>query len=110
MTQSFSNLSTQIIVKIKVKLLNNPICENQINSRVLINQPKLNEEKIEFFIAGTARQLFKVICESLNVVNIDSKESTRIKGLGVMIDRDLSLKEQVNAFCRSCDGYLKSDI
>ena len=73
-------------------------------------QLKLNEEKPEFLIAGTGRQRSKVIIDSLNVVGIDIKPSTSVRNLGVIIDQDLSLKEQVNAICRSCYGHLRSII
>ena len=74
------------------------------------NQLKLNEEKTEFLIAGTETQPSKVIIDSLNVVGIDIKPSTSVRNLGVIIDQDLSLKEQVNAICRSCYGHLRSII
>ena len=74
------------------------------------NRLKLNEEKTEFLIAGTERQCSKVIIDSLNVVGIDIKPRTSVRNLGVIIDQDLSLKEQVNAICRSCYGHLRSII
>ena len=74
------------------------------------NRLKLNEEKTEFLIAGTGRQRSKVIIDSLNVVGIDIKPSKSVRNLGVIIDQDLSLKEQINAICRSCYGHLRSII
>ena len=44
------------------------------------------------------------------MLGIDIKPSTSVRNLGVIIDQDLSLKEQVNAICRSCYGHLRSII
>ena len=44
------------------------------------------------------------------MVGIDIKPSTSVRNLEVIIDQDLSLKEQVNAICRSCCGHLRSII
>ena len=74
------------------------------------NQLKLNEEKTEFLTAGTGRQHSKVIIDSLNVAGISIKPSTSVRNLGVIIDQNLSLMEQVNAICSSCYGHLKSII
>ena len=86
------------------------LCTSEISNWMSNNRLKLNEEKTEFLIAGTGRQGSKVIIDSLNVVGIDIKLSTSVRNLGVIIDQDLSLKEQVNAICRSCYGQLRSII
>ena len=44
------------------------------------------------------------------MVGIDIKPSISVRNLGVIIDQDLSLKEQVNAICRTCYGHLRSVI
>ena len=62
------------------------------------------------FHCGTGRQYSKVIIDSLNVVGIDIKPSTSVRNLGLIIDQDLALKEQVNALSRSCYGHLRSII
>ena len=86
------------------------LCISEISNWMSNNRLKLNEEKTEFLIAGTGRQRSKVIIDSLNVVGIDIKLSTSVRNLGVIIDQDLSLKEQVNVICRSCYGHLRSII
>ena len=80
------------------------LCASEISNWMSNNRLKLNGEKTEFFFAGTGRQRSKVIIDSLNVVGIDIKPSTSVRNLGVIIDQDVSLKEQVNAICRSCYG------
>ena len=72
------------------------LCTSEISNWMSNNRLKLNEEKTEFLIAGTGRQRSKVIIDSLNVLGIDIKPSTSVRNLGVIIDQDLSLKEQVN--------------
>ena len=86
------------------------LCASETSNWMSNNRLKLNEEKTEFLIAGTGRQHSKVIIDSLNVVGINIKPSISVRNLGVMIDQDLSLKEQVNAICRSCYGHLRSTI
>ena len=86
------------------------LCTSEISNWMSNNRLKLNEEKTEFLIAGTGRHRSKVIIDSLNVLGIDIKPSTSVRNLGVIIDQDLSLKEQVNAICRSCYGHLRSII
>ena len=85
-------------------------CASEISNWISNNWLKLNEEKTVFLIAGTGRQCSKVIIDSLNVVGIDIKPRTSVRNLGVIIDQDQSLKEQVNAICRSCYGHLRSII
>ena len=86
------------------------LCASKISNWMSNNRLKLNEENTEFLIAGTGRQCSKAIIDALNVVGIDIKPSTSVRKLGVIIDQDLSLKEQVNAICRSCYGHLRSII
>ena len=86
------------------------LCTSEISNWMSNNRLKLNEEKTEFLIAGTGRQRSQVIIDSLNVVGIDIKPSTSVRNLGVIIDQDLSLRQQVNAICRSCYGHLRSII
>ena len=84
------------------------LCTSEISHWMSNNRLKLNKEK--FLIAGTGRQHPKVNIDTLNVVGIDIKPSTTVRNLEVIIDQDLSLKEQVNSICRSCYGHLRSII
>ena len=86
------------------------MCTSEISNWMSYNRLKLNEEKAESLIADTGRQRSKVSIDSLNMAGIDIKPSTSVRNLGVIIDQDLSLKEQVNATCRSCYDHLRSII
>ena len=89
------------------------MCSSEISNWLSNKQLKFNEESQtsrQFFIAGTGKHHTKVMIDTLNVVGIDIKPSTTVKNFGVIIDQDLSLKEQVNAVCRSCYGHLRSII
>ena len=104
--RSFSN----VILNCKQTAEQLHLCTSEISNWMSNNRLKLNEEKTEFLIAGTGRQLSKVIIDSLNVVGIDIKPTTSVRNLGVIINQDLSLRQQVNAICRSCYGHLRSII
>ena len=83
-------------------------CIAEISSWMSSNKLKLNEEKTEFLIAGTPKQRSKVIIDSLNVGGVDIKATDCVRNLGVLIDEDLSMKNQVYAICKSCYHHLRS--
>ena len=76
------------------------LCTCEISNWMSNNRLKLNEEK-RVLNCWHRKTCCKVIIDSLNVDGIDIKPSTSVGTLGVIIHQDLSLKEQVNAICRS---------
>ena len=114
MIHDITYLLTQVILKTtktNVQGRHLHLCTSKISNWMSDNWLKLNAEKTEFLIAGTRRQHSKVTANSLwLVIGIDIKPSVNVKNLGVIIDQDLSVKEQVNAVCRSCYRHLRSVI
>ena len=71
------------------------------------NKLKLNEDKTEFLIAGTSHQHAKVMINSLSISGAIIPASPCDKNLGVIIDSELTLSDQVTYICKSCYHYLR---
>ena len=64
------------------------------------NQLKMNSKKTEFILCGSQPQLDKCITKSLNINNTDIKLADKIKYLGVLLDRQLNLKQHITFKCQ----------
>jgi hypothetical protein len=71
------------------------------------NRLKLNAEKTQVIWIGTRQQLAKVDIDQLHLMSANVTFSTTVSNLGVMIDRQLSMADQVAALCRSCFFQLR---
>ena len=65
------------------------------------NRLRMNNAKTEFIMFGSSAQLRKCSINSLNVNGECVVRSKTIKYLGVFLDEQLTLKQQINAKCRA---------
>ena len=92
--------------KASVEQLQQCICE--IGNWMNQNRLKLNEDKTEFLIVGTAKQRAKMLFDSIHVGDVDIKSSACVRNLGVIIDAELTMKNQVDSICKSCYHYIRN--
>ena len=59
------------------------------------NQLNMNNDKSEFILFGSKPQLDKCITKFLNINNTEIKLADKIKYLGVLLDRQLNLKQHI---------------
>jgi hypothetical protein len=88
------------------------ICMNSVKSWMNYHFLKLNEEKTQIITFGNKilHQQFVLdkisfICN--NGVLSDLVLSEKVKYLGVILDKHLSLSAQINSVCSSCNYYMK---
>ena len=82
-------------------------CVERISGWMSSNRLKLNAEKTQVIWIGTRQQLAKVDIDQLHLMSANVTFSTTVSNLGVMIDRQLSMADQVAALCRSCFFQLR---
>ena len=71
------------------------------------NRLKMNNAKTEFVLSGSCQQLAKCSFEVLNVNGELIQKSTSIKYLGIDLDQELSMKEQIARKCRIASFNLR---
>ena len=76
-------------------------CIKEIESWMLINRLKLNGDKTELLVIGTQQQCKKIPDIFLNVGGSVIKANEKARNLGVVFDKNLTLKLYVNEFCKS---------
>jgi len=68
---------------------------------------KLNKEKTQIIWLGTRQQLNKLSTQALTLPNSTVQFSTAVKGLGVILDCQLTLANHVAALSCSCFFYIR---
>ena len=61
---------------------------------------KLNPDKTEFVIFGNKKQLAKISCDSINVIDSAVQRSNSVKCLGTLMDSNLNFKSHVVHKCQ----------
>jgi hypothetical protein len=72
------------------------------------NKLKLNDNKSEFFIAGTAQTLAKLPPLELKLGNTTIQPSDKIRNLGIIFDSHMSMSLQVNSLISSINYQLRN--
>ena len=88
-------------------------CCSEIKNWMTNNKLKLNEEKTEVLLLGTPHQrhqLQEITAEALHIGDsrIDILGSTSICNLGVVFDRDLTMKPQISKICQTVNFHLRN--
>ncbi len=81
-------------------------CIKDISTWMTANYLKLNDDKTEFLVIGSAQQRAKVSDVTLNVGDNEIKQSPNVRNLGVQFDKSLSMDKQVQSVCRSSFFHL----
>ena len=68
----------------------------------LSNRLKLNAEKTQLIWIGTGQQLAKLTVTQLQLINLVVECDSTARNLGVVLDGQLSMSQQVTAVCRPC--------
>ncbi len=72
------------------------------------NKLKLNDEKTEVIFLGTKTRLKDISSNGINVGDNNISPAEKIRNLGVIFDRTLSMEEQVKATCKSGFYHIKN--
>ena len=75
-------------------------CLKNIRSWMNINRLKMNDAKTEFIVFGSQQQLAKLHTTTLDVNNTLIESAASAKYLGVYLDKNLNLKQQITAKCK----------
>ena len=81
-------------------------CIKEIESWMLINRLKLYGDKTELLVIGTQQKCKKITDISLNVGGSVIKANEKARNLGVVFDKNLTLKVHVNELCKSARYHL----
>jgi hypothetical protein len=83
-------------------------CIGKIKQWMDENKLKLNEEKTEFFIAGSKNTLTFLDTVSLNVCGSDVTPTETVKNLGVHLDSSLTMSDHITSICRALNYQLRN--
>ena len=72
------------------------------------NKLKLNNDKTEFFIAGTRQSLLKLPKLSLAVGDSQIEPSSNIRNLGIFFDSNMSMTKQINSLISAGNFQLRN--
>ena len=69
---------------------------------------KLNEDKTEFIIFGSQRDLKSVSHRSVTVGNEEVLPSTTVRNIGAMLDSPLAMTSHINSVTKSCYSQIRN--
>jgi hypothetical protein len=72
------------------------------------NWLKLNEDKIEALLCGTASSRDRIPFASVKVGDARIPFSDSVKTLGVVLDSDLSMHEHISKIVKTCFFHIRS--
>ena len=108
-------MCTQLYISVKTINVNHSIvnlesCLSDIHQWMSCNFLKLNSDKTEVLLLGTWQQLAKYNITSINVAGVNvSVQQKPVRNLGVMYDKNMSMKAQVSSSCQvdsiSCQNH-----
>ena len=76
--------------------------QNWMNS----NRLKLNPDKTEFIIITSARNMDKIVTNTLDLGDYQIKRASFVRNLGVIMDSSLNMEEHVLKVCQVCYFYI----
>ena len=82
-------------------------CINKIEHWMGCNRLRLNVDKTQVIWMGTRQQLEKIEVDELILHSLTIQFSTKVVNLGVVLDNQLKMSEQVSSLCRSCFFQLR---
>ena len=84
----------------KTSFLTMESCINEIRSFFLLNDLKINDSKTEIIIFGTKQQLNKLNNIDLHIGNSNIKISSSVCNLGIVMDKNLTMLNQISNTCK----------
>ena len=83
-------------------------CCDEIRAWMHINKLKLNEDKTEALLIGPASRRDRIPITSVKVGDAQICFSDTVKTLGVILDSDLSMQEQISTIVKTCFFHIRS--
>ena len=77
-------------------------CVRDVQDWMTHNMLKLNASKTEFIIYGRKEHLREISDKAITLGDSTIKPSQVVRNLGVMLDAELSMTNQVSSICRNC--------
>lgn len=81
-------------------------CLKNIRDWMNVNRLKMNDSKTEFVVFGSQQQLAKMQTTTLNVNNTLIESAASVKYLGVYLDQNMNLKQQITVKCKTASWNL----
>ena len=107
-TQLYVSLNPNIPGEAELALKKLQDCISDIMIWMNLNKLKLNNDKTEFFIAGTKQSLQKLPPLQLEVGNCHISPSSEIRNLGIVFDSEFKMIKQINSLVSSCNYHLRN--
>lgn len=82
-------------------------CISEVKQWMTSNMLKINDDKTEIIIFGTRSSLVKIGNVTVNVNGHSIPACERVKNLGVVLDRELSMASQISSLCKNTFLSLK---
>ena len=83
-------------------------CCSEIKQWMYKNKLKLNEDKTEVLLCGPVSRRANVPFTSVKVGDVSIPFSDSVKTLGVVLDADLSMHDQISAIVMTCHFHIRS--
>jgi hypothetical protein len=83
-------------------------CISEIRIWMMQNHLKLNDSKTEFLIIGSHAQLRQLSNDGIQIGDTVVTASPSARNIGAIFDCTLSMKDHVNALCRSCYCHIRN--
>ncbi len=75
-------------------------CAKEVKSFLTANKMKQNDGKTEFLILSTAGHKKHIQINDINICDAQVNSSNNACNLGIIFDKDMSLKTQINNICK----------
>ncbi len=82
-------------------------CIDKIKEFMILNKLKINDDKTIFMAIGTNYWTEKLNIKSINIGNTTIESSNSTKNLGIIFDKEMTLKEHVNYVCKKGFYHVK---
>lgn len=82
------------------------MCIDNVRSWMAINRLKLNDDKTEFIMCGSAASLKKIATTSIKIGNQNIFASHSVRNIGVIFDAEMKMEQQINQICKSAWFHL----
>jgi len=87
------------------KLMN---CARDVKSFLTFNKMKQNDDKTEFLIIGTPKQLKKALYQDINICQSQILSTDKARNLGVIFDSEMNFSAHVNNICKNGFYHLRN--
>jgi len=82
-------------------------CVEKVDAWMSSSRLKMNADKTQLIWLGTRQQLAELTVTELSLLSARVQFSTTVSDLGVLVDGQLSMADQVSSLCRSCFFQLR---